>query len=140
MLELPPSVDQLVSPMPKIPNHVLSRSGGVQIDEEDDPLWKTVLNSQPAASPPSTPNNTKDNSLSRQWSSTSILDIILRWDVSIQIEPEDTVLPIEPDLIELNEAWKGILTGSPTKPALSPPSYVNMTKNGATKSAAVAKL
>ncbi|GFS49009.1 hypothetical protein TNCV_3382851 [Trichonephila clavipes] len=95
---------------------------------------------QSSASPPGTPRNDYGQSPPREQSSPSVLDIILKDDVSIQIEPDDIVIEIEPDLEDLTQEWKEKITGSPNKPAFPPPSYAKVAKTGANKTAAVAKL
>ncbi|GFU43444.1 hypothetical protein TNCV_53451 [Trichonephila clavipes] len=94
---------------------------------------------QSSAGPSSSPKNDCGPSPPREQSSPSVLDIILN-DVSIQIEPDDVVIEIEPELDELSREWKGRITGSPNKPAFPPPSYDKVAKAGAKQIAAVLKL
>ncbi|GFT76712.1 hypothetical protein TNCV_335761 [Trichonephila clavipes] len=75
---------------------------------------------QSPAGPSSSPKNDCGPSPPREQSSPSVLDIILNDDVSIQIETDDVVIEMEPELVELSREWKDRITGSPNKPAFPP--------------------
>ncbi|GFY56666.1 hypothetical protein TNIN_467861 [Trichonephila inaurata madagascariensis] len=164
------TVDQLVSPQQGDANQQLDRSVIIQIeDEEDDiappctmeldtamhecnlqdseaqiPSTPSATNCegppQTDASPQPTPDEINACGPPREQDSPSILDIILGGESSTQMEAEDSVPPVQSDLIELTETWKDKLTGSPPKPAFSPPSYAKVARRGAAKVASVAKL
>ncbi|GFT53726.1 hypothetical protein TNCV_2504111 [Trichonephila clavipes] len=113
--------------MPRI-LEVPSPSGdGVQIRIEQTPpmtalkpstptnVSKTM--SQPSTGPPGTPGISHGQSPPREQNSPSVLDIILR---------DDVIIDIEPDLIELTKKWGEKITGSPSKPAFIPPPMLRL--------------